>query len=199
MVRLPDYYSSLLILILNFFSILNLDDLDHITPSTQSLTSIFTLTEAVPAVLRLVGIANTHTLTSSSSSNAFLLSSNVQMIHFAQLQEILQSRLTTLSHDENLGTNVKKFLPNPTLMLLTKKVAALTGDVRSLFELLRDAIDLAVAQVKKPSEDDNPLNIPLTTVTPQHILAVLKAESLYPSIRCTHCFCRRPIHIPKQL
>ena len=30
-------------------------------------------------------------------------------------------------------------------MLLTKKVAALTGDVRSLFEVLRGAIDLAVA------------------------------------------------------
>ena len=104
----------------------------------------------------------------------------MQTIHFApytpvQLQEILQSRLTTLSQDENLATDVKKFLPNPTLMLLTKKVAALTGDVRSLFEVLRGAIDLAIAQVKTPSEDDNPLNIPPTTVTPQHVLAALKA------------------------
>ena len=133
----------------------------------------------MPAVLRLIGIANTHTLT-SSSSNAFLPSSNVQTIHFApytpvQLQEILQSRLSTLSHDETLATDVKKFLPNPTLVLLTKKVAALTGDVRSLFEVLRGAIDLAVAQVRKPSEDDNPLNTPPTTVTPQHILSALKA------------------------
>jgi hypothetical protein len=66
-----------------------------------------------------------HTLTSPSSSNAFLLSSNVQTIRFAPytpiqlLQEILQSQLTTLSQDENLATDVKKFLPNPTLMLLT--------------------------------------------------------------------------------
>ena len=162
------------------FSILILDELDHITPGAQSLTSIFTLTEAVPAVLRLIGIANTHTLKSSSSSNAFLPSSNVQTIHFApytpvQLQEILQSRLTTLSQDENLATDIKKFLPNPTLMLLTKKVAALTGDVRSLFEVLRGAIDLAIAQVKKLSEDDNPLNVPPATVTPQHVLAALKA------------------------
>jgi len=56
---------------------------------------------------------------SSSSLNAFLLSSNVQTIHFApytpvQLQEILQSQLTTLLQDENLATDVKKFLPNPT-------------------------------------------------------------------------------------
>jgi len=180
-------------LIVTFFSILILDELDHITPSAQSLTSIFTLTEAVPAALRLIGIANTHTLTASSSSNAFLPASNVQTIHFApytpvQLQEILQSRLATLALDENLATDVKGFLPNPTLMLLTKKVAALTGDVRSLFEVLRGAIDLAVAQVKKPSEDDNPLNIPATTVTPQHILAALKAytpASAAPSASAT--------------
>lgn len=164
----------------HFPSILILDELDHITPSAQSLTSIFTLTEAIPSVLRLIGIANTHTLTSSTSSNSFLPSSNVQTIHFApytpaQLQEILQSRLVTLSNDEKLATDVKKFLPNPTLTLLTKKIAALTGDVRSLFEVLRGAIDLAVAQGKKLSEDENPLNTPLKTVTPQHVLAALKA------------------------
>jgi cell division control protein 6 len=60
-------------------------------------------------------------------------------------------------------------------MLLTKKVTALTGDVRSLFEVLRVAIDLAVAQVKKPSEDDNHLNIPPMTVTPQHVRVALEA------------------------
>jgi len=47
-----------------------------------------------------------------------------------------------------------------------KKVAALIGNVHSLFQVLQGAIDLAVAQVKKPSEDDNPLNVPPTTVTP---------------------------------
>jgi hypothetical protein len=83
--------------------------------------------------------------------------------------------LITLSQDENLATDVKKFLPNPILELLTKKVVALTGDVCSLFEVLRGAIDLAVAQIKKPSEDDDPLNIPPTTVIPQHVLAALKA------------------------
>ena len=59
-------------------------------------------------------------------------------------------------------------------MLLTKKVAALTGDVRSLFGVLRGAIDLAMV----PSTtrlDENLLNPPKATVTPQHVLAALKA------------------------
>ena len=61
-------------------------------------------------------------------------------------------------------------------MLLTKKVAALTGDVRSLFEVLRGAIDLAVApSMARQPVDENPFNTPKATVTPQHILAALKA------------------------
>ena len=107
-------------------------------------------------------------------------SKNVQTIHFApytptQLQNILQSRLSSL-HGTELATEVKKFLPPPTLMLLTKKVAALTGDVRSLFEVLRGAIDLAVApSTTQNSADENPFNAPKATVTPQHVLAALKA------------------------
>jgi cell division control protein 6 len=107
-------------------------------------------------------------------------SKNVQTIHFApytptQLQNILQSRLSPLQSTE-LANEVKKFLPPPTLMLLTKKVAALTGDVRSLFEVLRGAIDLAVApSTTQSSVDENPFNTPKATVTPQHILAALKA------------------------
>ena len=109
-------------------------------------------------------------------------SKNVQTIHFApytptQLQNILQSRLSPL-HSTELAVEVKQFLPPPTLMLLTKKVAALTGDVRNLFEVLRGAIDLAVApSTTRNSVDENPLNSPKATVTPQHILAALKAYS----------------------
>lgn len=80
-----------------------------------------------------------------------------------------------------MAADVKKFLPAPTLMLLTKKVAALTGDVRSLFEVLRGAIDLAVIASASslpsptPTDGNNPLDTPAPTVTPAHILAALKA------------------------
>jgi len=59
-------------------------------------------------------------------------------------------------------------------MLLTKKVAALTGDVRCLFEVLRGAIDIAVASTNH-SSNENPLNAPPPKITPQHILAAFKA------------------------
>ncbi|KAF5386236.1 hypothetical protein D9615_002675 [Tricholomella constricta] len=172
-----------------------LDELDHITPTTQSLSSLFSLPKATPSSLRLIGIANTHTLTSSSSSmSSISAASNVQTVHFApytppQLLQILQSRLQPLYEDpaaDNEGKAVqaaKKFLPSPTLTLLTKKVAALTGDVRSLFEVLRGAIDLAVTASRTcsptptslPTVEENPLNTPALSVTPTHILAALKA------------------------
>ncbi|KAG6865205.1 hypothetical protein C0991_004514 [Blastosporella zonata] len=167
-----------------------LDELDHITPTTQSLASLFSLPNSTPSTFRLIGIANTHTLTSSSSSTSSVsAASNVRTLHFApytpaQLQQILQSRLQPLydvdADDEGRSAAAaKKFLPPPTLMLLTKKVAALTGDVRSLFEVLRGAIDLAVTTVipSSPTQDENPLNTPESAVTPTHVLAALKAYS----------------------
>ncbi|KAG6828803.1 hypothetical protein H0H92_006684 [Tricholoma furcatifolium] len=164
-----------------------LDELDHITPTTQSLSSLFSLPNSNPSTLCLIGIANTHTLTSSSSSTSSVsAASNVLTVHFApytptQLQDILQSRLQPLydidSEDEGkTATEVKKFLPPPTLMLLTKKVAAMTGDVRSLFEVFRGAIDLAVTAASA-KEGDNPLDTQSPTVTPTHVLAALKAYS----------------------
>lgn len=78
---------------------------------------------------------------------------------------------------DSASVDAKKFLPPPSIILLTKKIAALTGDVRSLFEVLRGAIDLAVSQsaAKITGIDVNPLNTPQASVSPQHILAALKA------------------------
>lgn len=89
-------------------------------------------------------------------------------MHFApytpnQLLDILNTRLS------NLGEQRNAFLPKPTLLLLSKKVASMTGDVRALFEVLRGAIDLAVL-------GSNPLDTSASiSVTPAHILAALKA------------------------
>ncbi|KAF7376419.1 AAA domain-containing protein [Mycena sanguinolenta] len=176
--------------------IIILDELDHIAPNTQSLTSLLSISAARPSTLRVVGIANTHTLTASSSAGFMPSSSHVRTIHFApytpaQLLQILQSRLAPLyvsdaSEDaesaESASQAAKRFLSPPALNLLTKKIAALTGDVRSLFEVLRGAIDLAVASpssTPSPSPtraEENPLN-PKTksAISPAHILAALKA------------------------
>ncbi|KAJ7079064.1 hypothetical protein B0H15DRAFT_519461 [Mycena belliarum] len=174
--------------------IIILDELDHIAPTSKSLASLFSLSATRASTLRVAGIANTHTLTASASAGFVPSSSNVRTLHFApytpvQLLEILQSRLAPLyvteSGEDAEGAKTaneaaKKFLSAPALNLLSKKIAALTGDVRSLFEVLRGAIDLAVTSSSStPSpttrSEENPLNRPVPAVAPSHILAALKA------------------------
>jgi cell division control protein 6 len=125
--------------------------------------------------LRVIGIANTHTLTSSASALSVDGVTGVSTLHFSpydpeQLLSILQSRLKPLASLESPTPEavVQRFLPVPTLSLLSRKIAAQTGDVRSLFEVLRGAIDLAVTQPPASEKDTPP-------VTPSHILAALKA------------------------
>ncbi|KAI0702945.1 P-loop containing nucleoside triphosphate hydrolase protein [Cerioporus squamosus] len=156
-----------------------LDEMDHIASSTQALAPLFTLAHTFSKSLRLVGIANTHTLTSSSSTAISVQSLvGVQTLHFApytseQLLAILRARLASLSENEDAASveRVKKFLPVPTLTLLSKKIASQTGDVRAVFEVLRGAIDIAVNAIT-PSD---PLNPPTPAVTPAHVLAAFKA------------------------
>ncbi|KAI0829681.1 P-loop containing nucleoside triphosphate hydrolase protein [Trametes gibbosa] len=156
-----------------------LDELDHIASSTQALAPLFTLANTYASCLRLIGIANTHTLTSSSCTTFSVQSMvGVETLHFSpytpeQLLDILRTRLASLSEgeDSSCAERAKKFLPPPTLTLLSKKVAAQTGDVRAIFEVLRGAIDVAVSGISSP----DPLNVPTPSVTPSHILAALKA------------------------
>lgn len=148
--------------------ILVLDELDHIASEAQSLAAVFSLPQAVDN-LCILGIANTHTLTSDSTTTP----DNVQTVHFqpytsAQLLSILQTRLSTLHDSDDTKTAVSKFLPTPTLTILSKKVATMTGDVRCLLEVMRGAIDLAVSSSK---------GFTTGSVTPGHVIAALKTYS----------------------
>ncbi|KAF8441350.1 P-loop containing nucleoside triphosphate hydrolase protein [Boletus edulis BED1] len=152
-----------------------LDELDHIAKSPHALSTIFLLARKHSSV-RIIGIANTHTLpVSASLSNDE--AANVLTLHFgaytaSQLLEILQARLLPLSNADH-SEQLNKFLPIGPLTLLSKKVASQTGDVRTLFEVLRGAIDLAISSPTPPVE--NPLGASVPPVTPNHILAALKA------------------------
>jgi cell division control protein 6 len=152
-----------------------LDEIDHVASSSQTLASLFAFARKRSSVLRIIGIANTHTLTSSMSMLSFDGAIGISTLHFApydhqQLLSILQSRLKPLTSLESPTSEavVQKFLPVSTLTFLSRKIAAQTGDVRSLFEVLRGAIDLAV---KQPPSNDNVT----PPITPAHILAALKA------------------------
>lgn len=156
-----------------FSSVLVLDELDHITPTPQILNSLLSIPNTNPSVLRVIGIANTHTLTSSTSTLS--TSCNVLTLHFTpyapnQLLQIIQTRLAPLCTGSE-ATEAKAFLSTPALTLLCKKTAALSGDVRSLLEVLRGAIDMAVASMSQLGEIKTP------PLTPSHILAALKAHT----------------------
>ena len=178
----PLYYLHFLIPDLDN-SVLVLDELDHVASSNQTLSSIFSLSQLHASTLRIIGIANTHTLTSSLAQISSSGASSALTLHFSsytsqQLLQILQARLAPLySASEFLGAaeQARKFLPTSTLILLTKKIASQTGDVRALFEVLRGAIDLAVTGSKAPTPDENPLATPPLIVRPDHVLAALKA------------------------
>ncbi|KZT71064.1 P-loop containing nucleoside triphosphate hydrolase protein [Daedalea quercina L-15889] len=162
----------------NVKTVVVLDELDHAVSDDQSLLSLFTFAQTLSDHLRVVGIANTHTLTSSSTTAALQSVKSVKTIHFApyssqQLMDILTSRLSPLYDDSDCGNQAKRFLPTPALTLLTKKIASQTGDVRAVFEALRGAIDLALADVKS----DDPISAPTPVVTPANILAALKTQS----------------------
>jgi hypothetical protein len=64
-------------------------------------------------------------------------------IHPSNSKKFSAPRLASLSNGDSskIATNIKNFLPNLAILLLTKKVAALTGDVRCFFEDLRCAVD----------------------------------------------------------
>lgn len=156
-------------------SVLVLDELDHIASDSRALDSILSLPAINSESFCLIGIANTHTLTSSVNTGT---SKDVLTIHFApytaaQLQQILQSRLRVLHDDNPTDAGTKALFPLPALALLTKKIAAMTGDVRNLFETLRRAIDIATSA---PNLNENPLNH-TPTVTPASILQALKSHT----------------------
>lgn len=162
-------------------SLLVLDELDHIANSCKSFASVFLLSRKYATTLRIIGIANTHTLTASTA----LLgddAAGISTLHFggytsSELLDILNTRLSPLYESED-GQEAKKqatkFLPSPTLTLLAKKVASQTGDVRMLFGVLRGAIDMAMSSSRSTAEE-NPLAAPMPIVAPNHVLSALKA------------------------
>lgn len=155
--------------------LLVLDEFDHIASSPQSIASIFSVAQAHPSRLRIISIANTHTLTSTSSQVDIQGIAGVRTVHFSpytseQLVNILMTRLEPLFNDTVHLKQAEKLLPKTSLTLLSKKIAAQAGDVRSLFEVLRSAVDSA----SKASTEIG-LDGPVPVVTPDHIITALKS------------------------
>ncbi|KIK36992.1 hypothetical protein CY34DRAFT_15997 [Suillus luteus UH-Slu-Lm8-n1] len=86
---------------LNHKCIVVLDKLDHIASLNQALSSIFSISQQHPFTLRIIGITNTHTLTSSLAQLSTCEASSALTLHFGayssqQLLQVLQARLSPL-------------------------------------------------------------------------------------------------------
>ncbi|KZT37544.1 P-loop containing nucleoside triphosphate hydrolase protein [Sistotremastrum suecicum HHB10207 ss-3] len=136
--------------------VLVLDEIDHLSARNADIQTIFDLPNKFSNTLRVIGIANTHTLSSSSHSCA------ATTIHFApytapELSAIISSRLSPIVAED------AAFIGTSALALLTRKVSSTTGDVRVVISTLLRAIDTSSAA-----------NAP--TVSPAHILETIKKD-----------------------
>ena len=148
------------------YSVIVLDEIDHLTASSITMEQVFALaaTHKIRSHLRIIGISNTHTLTHSKPSESTLT------LHFepytsSQMKAILMARLSVLSSND---PTANKIFPLPTISLLSMKIAGRTGDIRTVFSVARRALDAAVAAAGPSSS---------ISVTPAHIIAALKASN----------------------
>jgi cell division control protein 6 len=159
-------------------SILILDEIDHMVASSQMLESLFALAQKHSSSLHIIGIAKIQALTSSVYPTSLDSVTGASTLHF-QLMIYSSSFLSyncisnslPLSKARPPRRSFSNFFPSQPSLFFLGTFAAHAGDVRSLSEVLRSAIDLAVTQA--PSSDkDTPL------VTPAHILVIFKSHLL---------------------
>lgn len=137
-----------------FRCVLVLDELDYVSKTTSSLSEIYQFARNQWGSLRLIGIANTLTLgaearrasptTPTKTSRTALTavgpqkSMNFTAYTHTDLSTIINARLSPLSAEERTST----FNP-AALNFLSKKVAAVNGDVRYCLSVLRRCVESA--------------------------------------------------------
>jgi Cdc6-like AAA superfamily ATPase len=149
-------------------SLLVLDEADHL--KDDSVLPFFYALSAKPnSKLSMIGIANSLDLASRLSFSKH----NVGAIEFtpytaADMSLIAKQRLLPLSADATLPC-----IAAPALELASKRVAGVSGDLRTFLSIVRKAIELV-----EPLSPDSPSSSTPPKATPSHVLKALKACSL---------------------
>ncbi|KDQ15196.1 hypothetical protein BOTBODRAFT_54810 [Botryobasidium botryosum FD-172 SS1] len=138
--------------------VLVLDELD----SLPTLAPIFELPASFPNALRIVGISNDLTLSTSSTPQEAKSTPSLATLNFApytapEIQAILTTRLATSS----------TLIHPPALTLLAKKVSSQSGDIRFAMEVLRRALE--IAEKDKSGKGDGVVGM-------KHVLDALRAK-----------------------
>lgn len=157
MVSTTDDHCRLFIILIQR-SILVLDEVDQLCSDASLFSDLVKLSHTHSECLRIIGIANTHTLTANNSTQA----DDAHTLHFspytsAELSSILTARLSPL-------TSVQpSFISPSTVFLASRKVASMSGDVRLLLSTFSRAIDASA-------------NANQTSVNPAHVLQAIQKD-----------------------
>ena len=144
-----------------------LDELEHL--SNDDLPLLMAL--ATPA-FRIVGISNTHTLTTKPTASTITL--HFKPYTAQEMTDIISKRLATLE----LPKDTKTLIAQPALSFACKKIATQTGDLRAALSLVRSAVELAEKDhVKKVFAHKGDDVLPLTPVSMTHVIAASKATT----------------------
>ena len=142
-----------------------LDEIDHLlatSTSSDSLSRLFATALLPSSNLVLVGIANALDLTqrhlnilADAQDDEDEILADPELLHFRPFQSdemiaIVKARLSTLhASSENAATMPLPIVMPAALELAAKKVAAVTGDLRSFLSLIRKAVEIFEGEQRK--------------------------------------------------
>ncbi|KAI9652499.1 MAG: AAA ATPase [Alyxoria varia] len=139
-----------------------LDEIDQLLSiDLESLYTLFSWSLAKQSRLILVGIANALDLTDRSLPRLKSRSLKPQLLPFLpyvapEIASVLISRSRSLlPANTTAPADFTPFIVAPAIQLISKKVAAQTGDLRKAFNLAQKSIDLVEAETRKNSAAAN--------------------------------------------
>ncbi|KAG8821463.1 AAA ATPase, partial [Serendipita sp. 401] len=142
-----------------------LDELEHL--DSAALADLVTISTTS---FRIIGISNTHTLT--SKSNASTLTLHFKPYTAQEMTEIITKRLETLT----MPDGVKHIIAPAALSFACRKVSSQTGDLRSCLALVRGAVEMAEKDYVKKTLASQGEDVSVIQTSMSHVLAATKSS-----------------------
>jgi cell division control protein 6 len=147
--------------------IMILDELEHLSGDALPL-----LMAVATHTFRIIGISNTHTLTTKPTASTLTL--HFKPYTAQEMTDIISKRLATLE----LPQDTKSLVALPALSFACRKIASQTGDLRAALSLVLSAIELAEKDhIKKVFAHKGDDALPLTPTSMAHVLNASKAAT----------------------
>jgi cell division control protein 6 len=150
-----------------FSRVMVLDELEHLDSDSLSL-----VLAVATSTFRIIGISNTHTLTTKPTVSTLTL--HFKPYTAQEMSDIISKRLDALA----LPEDVKFLIAPPALTFASRKVASQTGDLRACLSLVRGALEMAEKdQAKKALAHQGDGAAPFLPVSIAHVIAATKSTT----------------------